>query len=57
MYTIFAHSQWEALFNSPDLGDLKGGVAPFFNTLLDPTLTLPRHNFSHPPVLARVCGH
>jgi hypothetical protein len=24
----------EALFNSPDLGDLKAGVAPFFNDVL-----------------------
>ncbi len=45
MYTVFTHSQREALFNSPDLGDLKGGLrkgwdpsvpiqAPFFNTRL-----------------------
>ena len=27
-------SQKEVIFNSPDMGDLKGGVAPFFNTLL-----------------------
>ena len=27
-------SEREALFNSSDLGDLKGGAAPFFNTLL-----------------------
>ena len=26
--------QREAVFGRPDLGDLKGGVAPFFNTLL-----------------------
>ena len=27
-------SQSEAFFNSPDLGDLKGGAAPFFVILL-----------------------
>jgi len=34
IHTIFMPSQREALFNSPDLGDIKGGAAPFFNTLL-----------------------
>ena len=27
-------SNREGFFNNPDLGDIKGGVAPFFNTLL-----------------------
>lgn len=43
MHFIIALFQREAFFNSPDLGDIrpegsplggKGGVAPFFNTLL-----------------------
>jgi len=36
MYAITVSSQGEAVFNSPDLGDLKGGIAPFFDTLLEP---------------------
>ena len=34
MHTIVMPSEREALFNGSDLGDLKGGAAPFFNTLL-----------------------
>ena len=34
MHVIVMRSQREALFNSPDLGDLKGGAAPFFDILL-----------------------
>jgi len=34
VHVIMTPFQREAFFNSPDLGDQKGGIAPFFNTLL-----------------------
>jgi hypothetical protein len=33
---MLLHSQGDAFFNSTNLGDIKGGIAPFFNTLLAP---------------------
>jgi len=43
MHTLVMPSEREALFNGSGLGDLKGGAAPFFNTLLGrifPSFTL-----------------
>ena len=41
MHLNIMPDQREALFNSPDLGDFQGGVAPFFSTLFEPVVDRP----------------